>query len=151
MRGYLVDTNVLVYAYAPTDAPKRDRAAEVVGFLGSSNLGVLSPQILSEFFVVVTCKIPHPLSIAQAERSISNYLRSWRVYDLTSLIVLEAVLAVGKHGMNYWDALVWATARLYQIPVILSEDFTDRAFIQGVRFLNPFNPSFDPATLKTQV
>ena len=111
-----------------------------MGFLGSSNLGVLSPQILSEFFVVVTRKIPHPLSIAQAERSISNYLRSWRVYDLTGLIALEAVLAVGKHGMNYWDALVWATARLYQIPVILSEDFTDRAFIQGVRFLNPFNP-----------
>jgi hypothetical protein len=39
--AFLVDTNVLVYAYDPTDEDKRDRAIEVLEFLGTRQLGSL--------------------------------------------------------------------------------------------------------------
>lgn len=42
---------------------------------------------------------------------------------------------------------MWATARLNQIPVVLSEDFEDGRVINGVQFLNPFSRTFDLATL----
>jgi predicted nucleic acid-binding protein len=44
--------------------------------------------------------------------------------------------------MRIWDAQIWATARLNQIPVVLSEDFSDGAVIEGIRIVNPFTVSF---------
>jgi len=93
----LVDTNVLVYAYDPTDADKRAQAIAVLEALGRHRLGALSVQILGEFFVTVTRKIPRPLTAAEAERSVINYVRSWVVYDLTALVVLEAVRGLQQH------------------------------------------------------
>jgi len=49
--------------------------------------------------------------------------------------------------MPYWDAQLWATARLNQVEVLLSEDFQDGRVLGGVRFVNPFAPSFDLAAL----
>jgi predicted nucleic acid-binding protein len=45
--------------------------------------------------------------------------------------------------MTYWDAQIWASARLSQIPVVLSEDFGDGVIIEGVRFVNPLGPDFN--------
>ena len=60
VRAFFLDTNVLVYAYDPADAAKRTRAMTVVERLGSRQRGVLSAQVLSEFFVTVTRKIVPP-------------------------------------------------------------------------------------------
>jgi predicted nucleic acid-binding protein len=141
--AFLVDTNVLVYAYNPTDGDRRDRAIEVLEFLGIRQLGSLSAQILGEFFVTVTRKIPIPMTEAEAEHSVTNYARSWITYDLTKSIVLEAVRGLQRHRLSYWDSLIWATAKLNDVPNVLSEDFNDGALLEGVRFLNPFTTTFD--------
>ena len=52
-----------------------------------------------------------------------------------------------RHSLSYWDALVWSTAKLNQLPYILSEDFTDGILLEGVRFLNPFAEMFDLGVL----
>jgi predicted nucleic acid-binding protein len=57
--------------------------------------------------------------------------------------VLEAVRGVRDHQLAYWDAQIWATARLNQVPLVLSEDFSNGAVIEGVRFVNPFASDFD--------
>jgi len=46
--------------------------------------------------------------------------------------------AVADMVMSFWDAQVWATAKLNQIPVVLSEDFASGCVIEGVQFENPF-------------
>lgn len=142
-RAFLVDTNVLVYAYDPADATKRTRAMAVLARLGMQQRGALSAQVLGEFFVTVTRKIEPPLSVEEAERSITNYMRSWVVYELTARLVVEAVRGVRQHQLAYWDSLIWATAKLYGVLTVLSEDFTDGQLIEGVRFRNPFAESFD--------
>jgi len=149
-RAFLVDTNVLVYAYDPTDGTKRERAITVLERLGASQIGALSSQILGEFFVTVTRKIPSPLTEAQAEHSMTNYVRSWIVYDLTELVVLEAVRGLRRHRLSYWDSLIWATAKLNGVPNVLSEDFSDGTLLEGVRFLNPFTETFDLAWLQAR-
>lgn len=149
-RAFLVDTNVLVYAYDPTDGAKRERAITVLERLGARQMGALSSQILGEFFVTVTRKIPSPLTAAEAERSLTNYVRSWVVYDLTGLIVLEAVRGLRRHRLSYWDSLIWATAKLNGVANVLSEDFSDGVLLEGVRFLNPFTETFDLALLQAK-
>ena len=64
-----------------------------------------------------------------------------------SAAVLEGCRGAGEHSLSIWDALIWATAKLNQVPLVLSEDFVDGGFLEGVRFLNPFTPAFDLALL----
>lgn len=99
--------------------------------------------MLAEFFVNATRKIKPPLSVKQAYDRIQNYLLSWEVLDLTGPIVLEAVRGVRTYKMAYWDAQIWALARMHQIPLIFTEDFNVGAVIEGVRFVNPFGQDFD--------
>jgi len=59
------------------------------------------------------------------------------VKEITPFVVLEAARGVRDYQFSYWDAQVWAVAKLNQIPVIYSEDFNVGAEIEGIRFLNP--------------
>ena len=137
----------MVYAYDAQAGSKRDRAIALLDTLAARRRGALTPQILSEFFVVVTQKFSPRLTAAEAERSLTNYARSWVIYDLTSLIVLEAVRGCQRHRLGYWDSLVWAAAKIHDVPNVLSEDFSDGSLLEGVKFINPFTSHFDIATL----
>jgi len=143
----LIDTNVLVYAVDPRDAAKQERALHTLDRVHAGQRGALSPQILGEFFTTATRKLPQPLTAEAAERLTLDYVASWAVYDLTAAIVVVALRGLQRYQLAYWDALVWATARENALPYILSEDFNDGALLDGVRFLNPFNPGFDLAHL----
>lgn len=145
--AFLVDTNVLAYAYDAQAGSKRERAIAVLDTVATRQIGALTPQILSEFFVVVTQKLSPPLTAAEAERSLTHYVRSWIIYDLTPLIVLEAVRGHQRHRLAYWDSLVWAAAKIYGVPNVLSEDFRDGSLLEGVQFINPFSPHVHIATL----
>lgn len=137
-----VDTNVLVYAYDRSEPQKQRQALEVLDRLAVSRVGVISTQVLAEFFVSVTRKIVTPLSVSEAYVRVKNYLQAWTVLDLTGMIVLEAARGVREHQFNFWDAQIWAAARLNQIPIVFSEDFNVGAVTEGVHFVNPFAEDF---------
>ena len=143
----LLDTNVLVYALDLAAVGKQQRSVDTMDRLAQNGLGCLSTQVLGEFFRVATQKLTRPLSAAEAHRQVSRLIEAWPVLPVTSFIVLEATRGVRDFGLAYWDAQLWATARLNQIGLVLSEDFQDGCLIDGVRFLNPFSPSFDVAAL----
>jgi len=138
----LIDTNVLVYAYDRSEPGKQRRALEVLDALVLSGVGAVSTQVLAEFFVAVTRKIAAPLSVAEGSVRIEHLLQAWTIIDVTGMVVLEATRGVRDHQMSFWDAQIWATARLNQIPIVLSEDFNVGASIEGVRFVNPFAEDF---------
>ena len=138
----LVDTNVLVYAYDRSEPEKQHRALEVLDRLAVTSVGVISTQVLAEFFVAITRRIAAPLSVAKAYERVENYLQAWDVLDVTGMIVLEATRGVREYRFNFWDAQIWATARLNQIPVVFSEDFNSGQVTEGVRFVNPFAEEF---------
>jgi len=148
LAGFLVDTNVLVYAYDQTDGTKRSQAAEVLRIDGRNGTGVLSTQVLSEFFVTVTRKIPTPLSHSDAAEKITRYIESWVVSYITTFVVSEAIRGVLAHQLPYYDSLIWATARLNQISNVLTEDGQHGRLIEGVRYLNPFRRDFDLTMLE---
>ena len=135
---FLIDTNILVYAYDRSEIEKQKKAADILDMLIENDAGVLSIQTLSEFFIVATKKIPAPLTIDEAYSSITNYIRSWQIIDINSFIVLEAIRGVKAHNLSYWDSMIWAAARMNQIATVLSEDFSDNSEVEGVRFINPF-------------
>jgi predicted nucleic acid-binding protein len=138
----MVDTNVLLYAYDRGEPEKQPQAFSVLDRLTAHDLGVLSSQVLAEFFVNSTRKLQPPLTAEEAYDRIQNYLLAWEIIDVTGPIVLEAARGVRAHNMPYWDAQIWATARMNQIPVIFSEDFGSGTVIEGIRIVNPFASDF---------
>jgi predicted nucleic acid-binding protein len=140
----LVDTNILVYAYDRSEPEKQAKAANTLDQLLITGVGLLSTQVLAEFFVAVTRKITRPLPVEQAFESLSNYAASWEVLGLNSLNILEAARGVRDHAFSFYAAQIWAVARMNQIPVVFSEDFNP-SWIEGVQFVNPFSSEFSLA------
>jgi len=143
----LIDTNVLVYAYDPRDRVKQRRALAVLRRLVAVGRGKISTQVLGEFCAATTTKLNPPLTRAEAVDQTVALAATWPILLVTPFIVFEAARGAAQHRLPYWDAQLWATARLNQIPAILTEDFADGGLLEGVRFVNPFADAFDPAAL----
>lgn len=139
MKSILVDTNLLVYAYDLRDKARNERAQQVLQRLRQSRRGVMSMQSLAEF---MRASQKLAMSPDEALRIVQAFALSWPILDLTPAIVLEAGRGVSQYMLAYYDAQVWAAARLNQIGVIFSEDFNPGSILEGVRFVNPFAEEF---------
>ncbi|MDP2234751.1 MAG: PIN domain-containing protein [Actinomycetota bacterium] len=82
------------------------------------------------------------LDAAAAADQMHRLMRAWPVLPVTEQIVAEALRSHETYQLSYWDAQVWATARVNRIPFVLSEDGWGAPEIEGVRLLNPFEPGF---------
>ena len=143
----LVDTNVLVYSFDADDVRKRERAELLLGDLIDTGRGAVTAQVLAEFFVTVRRRFTAVLDLGAATAQVRRYTWMFTVYDTTTAVVEEALRGVVRYQLSYYDAQLWAVARLHQIPIVLSEDFSNGQVIEGVRFVNPFADGFDPHAL----
>ncbi len=144
----LLDTNILVYSHDPADEVRQERAIEVLDSLRIRRIGCLSVQSLAEFCNAMIRPYrgsPPRLTLAEAQQSAGWLSVHFEVYPLTAMIVLEAMSGVHDYQLSYYDAQIWASARLNETPVIFSEDFQDGQILEGVQFINPFTPKFDLA------
>ncbi len=139
--SYLVDTNVLVYAYDRAEPAKLDKAQQLLGWLEWNGVGVLSTQVLGEFFWIATRKLAAPLPPKEGALRLEGFLRSWPTLQITPLVLMEAARGSIKYQLPFWDAQLWATAKLNRIPKILSEDFSHESWIETVQFIDPFRLS----------
>jgi predicted nucleic acid-binding protein len=143
MTGILIDTNILVYSFDLAEPQKQKLARELLQRLQSQEQACLSVQCVGEFFnVVLHGKLPK-MTVMDGASQVEHFLQSFPVFPLTPGVVREAVRAVRMYQMPYYDAQIWACAHLNQIPVVLSEDFSDGQVVEGVRFVNPFAETFE--------
>ena len=141
----LLDTNVLVYLYDPLQAFKQEQARLTLRALAGTGLGFISTQVLSEFFSVITTRLRPRISPEIALIEIERHVRVFKVLDVTVPVIIAAAHAVSKHSLNFWDAQLWAAAKLNGIDAIFSEDFNTGSSLGGVRFVNPFAHGFHPS------
>jgi len=137
MNRILIDTNILVYAYDQRAPNKQRRAIEVLNHVRESQSGVVTAQVLSEFYVAATRKLKPPLTPAQAEAQLRAFAAQWPVLPITETVVLLAACRAQDYHMHFWDAQIWASAHLHGIRLIYSEDFSTGSVIEGVQFVNP--------------
>ncbi len=133
-RSFL-DTNVLLYT-DDRDAPaKQRRALDLVSELRRAGAGVLSLQVLQEYFVGATRKLR--VDPAVARRKLELFAR----FEVVQLGVDDLVASVDLHrlhGVAFWDALVLRAAGRGDCSVLYSEDLQHGRSYDGVRVLNPF-------------
>jgi predicted nucleic acid-binding protein len=131
-----VDSNVLIYAYNIDASVKQEIAKGLLRELWNNRTGVLSLQVLQEFYVNVTRKIPSPLSKGSARAAVSTYT-VWCM-ETTPADISAAFRIEDESQISFWDALIVASALRGGADCILSEDFSAGQRIAGVLIENPF-------------
>jgi len=132
-----VDTNILIYAYDVSAGSKHARAAELVTELWKSRMGLVSTQVLQEFYVTVTRTIARPLESSSARRIIADLSR-WEVITIEPNTILAAIDLQRDHLLSFWDAMIVTTAANGNAETLFTEDLNHGQVIGGVTVRNPF-------------
>lgn len=132
-----VDTNILVYAHDAAEHARQPPARRALEALWSTRTGVLSTQVLQEFYVVATA--PNKLGMRASEaREVVDLYSAWPVTVLDPVLILAASRRHETARMSFWDALIVEAARVAGAATILSEDLVDGQLYEGIRVENPF-------------
>lgn len=137
MAKTFVDTNVLVYAHDADAGTKHDLAESLLAALWDTGEGVLSTQVLQEFYVTTTGKLRTPLEPRAAREIISDF-SSWQVHLIEPEDVLAAARLHSDRKLSFWDALIVISASQAGASMLASEDMQHGATLAGVEIRNPF-------------
>ena len=133
-----VDTTVLVYAHDIDAGERHAVAARLVTELWETRRAVISTQVLQEFYVNATRKIPAPLPRTVARQIIKTY-SAWQTEIVGPEDIQLASDLEEHHQLSFWDALIVAAALKAGASTILTEDLGTGRSISGVRIENPFS------------
>jgi len=133
-----VDTNVLIYAEDRDAKEKHLVARDLILELWDSREGVLSVQVLQEFYVNVTRKLKKPLSAGKAREIVEEYL-TWTVIDNTGRMLLGAMELQRKAQLSFWDSLVVQAAIDAGCDRLYTEDLNAGQRVGSVTIVNPFS------------
>jgi len=138
-----LDTNILVYACDSSDAAKQQTALALISTVGSSGEGVISTQVLGEFFhaTVIRRKL---LAAEEAERAVLAFELALIVAAVEPRLVTDAIKIHRRYQTRYWDSLIIATAVDHGCVEIVSEDLNDGQSYNGVAVRNPFRAAARP-------
>ncbi|MBI5752131.1 MAG: PIN domain-containing protein [Hydrogenophilales bacterium] len=131
-----VDTNILLYAHDRDAGSKHDRAKQLLIDLWNEGNGCLSSQVLQEFFVNVTKKIPQPLSTSIAREILRTYLPWVRVATDGEMAIRASEIA-DAWQTSFWDGMIIAAAERSGATELLSEDLQSGQRIAGIFITDP--------------
>ena len=135
MARVFLDTNVLLYADDLDAGPKRETARAILRAAYRERNGVLSTQVLSEYFVNATRKLG---IAAEAVRARIEVLLSLDVARIEPATILDAVDLHRLHAFSLWDCLVLECAAAAGCSVVDTEDLTHGQVVRGVEVVDPF-------------
>ncbi len=135
-----LDTNIIVYAYDVSAGEKHLIARKVVVDLWDSGNGLLSTQVLQEFFVSVTKKIQKPLDIIRTKEVVSDLMK-WDVFVNDGETILGAIDIHQQYQYSFWDSMILYAAINGGASTLLSEDFACGQTVLGTKIKNPFRNS----------
>ena len=132
-----VDTNILLYAHDRGAGEKQKQAAALLTRLWETRSGVLSSQVLQEFFVNVVRKLQPPMAIPQAREVVRMY-SVWVQHETGPNEILRASELMELTGFSFWDSLVIAAAEKSGASLLYSEDLQHGQRLAGLLIQNPF-------------
>ncbi len=135
MSRTFLDTNILVYADDGSNLAKQRKALNLLKEHRTQRTGVVSLQVLQEYFVAVTRKLHLDAEIAR------NKVEIYARFDVAEPSVNDILAAIDLHrlhGLSFWDALMLRMAKQTGCRVLLSEDLQHGGMVDGVGIVNPF-------------
>jgi predicted nucleic acid-binding protein len=130
-----LDANVLVYAQDAAVPDKQRRSREIIVDLAKSGDGVISTQVLQEFFVAATRKLAVP---PLAAKGVLKTFGMFEIVQVSPALIHEAIDCSILNQLSFWDSLILAAAASAGCATLFTEDLNTGQAVLGVRVQNPF-------------
>jgi len=133
-----LDSNVLAYAQDKDSPDKRKISRKLIEQLGRSGDGVISTQVMQEFYVAATRKLAVDALAAK------NVLKTFSVFEIvqvTPQLIQDAVDCSILNVLSFWDALVLVAASAAGCSTVYTEDMNAGQTVLGLKLQNPFKQS----------
>jgi predicted nucleic acid-binding protein len=135
---FFLDTNIFVYSFDATAPTKARKATRLVREAVDTGKGIVSYQVVQEFFNVAFRRFAQPMSVAEAEQYLITVFRPLLAIHSSPALYVEALRIAGKHRLAWYDSIVVASALEGHCDTLYSEDFQHGLEIEGLRIENPF-------------
>src|ERR1017187_5253357 len=134
---FFLDTNLLIYAIDPGDPRKQAVALKWIATAHETGDGLISYQVVQEWFNVVLRKASSPLGADEAASIYHKLIEPlWRIQSSRDLLD-TAIDLHRKHSFSWWDSLIVSAAIQGGCEQLLSDDLQHGRQISGVKILNP--------------
>lgn len=130
-----IDTNILVYALDKAEPEKQEKARELLRKTESDRLGVISTQVLQEYYVVATQKLKVEPELTK--RIISS-LSKFEVVVINQPIIEKAIDISISNKISFWDALIVSSAEASRCRIIWTENLNHSQSINKIKIESPF-------------
>ena len=129
-----LDANILVYAQDAGAPDKQRKSRKAIAALAGSGDGVISTQVMQEFYVTATRKIGVPPLVA---KGVLKTLAVFEIVQVSPALIQEAVDCSILNQLSFWDSLILAAAASAGCSTVYSEDLNPGQTILGMKVQNP--------------
>ena len=135
---FFLDTNIFVYTFDSSAPAKARRARQLIQEALETHRGIVSYQVVQEFFNIALRRFAQPLSLADAEQYAGTVFRPLLAIHSSTALYLEALRLTTTHHLAWYDSLIVAAAIEGGCEVLYSEDLQHGRMIDGGRITQPF-------------
>ncbi len=135
---FFLDTNVFAYLFDPSSPAKRSRAEQLILKALSSHKGVVSYQVVQEFFSVALRKFAQPFNRSEAEQFLSTVFRPLLSIHSSNALYNSALRIRFESKLSWYDSLIVASAIEAECRFLYSEDLQHGQRFENLEIANPF-------------
>lgn len=136
---FFLDTNIFVYSFDRASEAKVQRATQLIQQAVATRKGIVSYQVVQEFFNVALRRFLQPMSAAEAEQYLGTVFRPLLAVQSSQALYSEALRLKDKHKLPWYDSLIVAAALEARCSVLYSEDFQNGQRFGDLQIENPFS------------
>lgn len=135
---YFLDTNIFVYSFDESSAQKAKRATELISGAITTRKGIVSYQVVQEFFNVALRQFKEPMRPDEADQYLVSVFRPLLVVHSSQSLYAEALQIFQRYRFHWYDSLIVAGALQSQCEILYSEDLQHGQRFGSLEVRNPF-------------
>ena len=135
---FFLDTNIFVYSFDRSSAAKARRATELIREALTTQKGIVSYQVVQEFFNVALRRFSQPMQPADAEQYLGTVFRPLLSVHSSQALYAEALRLHAQSGLSWYDSLIVSAALEAQCGLLFTEDLQHGQRFGSLQVRNPF-------------
>jgi predicted nucleic acid-binding protein len=135
---FFLDTNIFIYSFDLSAGVKTGKATQIIRNALTTQKGIISYQVVQEFFNVALRRFAQPMRVGDAEQYLATVFRPLLGVHSSPALYVEALRLHAQSRLSWYDALIVSAALQAQCDLLYTEDLQHGQRFQSLQVVNPF-------------
>jgi len=135
---FFLDTNIFVYSFDQIALVKAQKAAQLIRKALTTQKGIISYQVVQEFFNVALKRFSKPMRLSDAEQYLGTVFRPLLSVHSSQALYAESLHFQAQNKLSWYDSLIVSAAIQAQCEILFTEDLQHGQRFGRLRVENPF-------------